>query len=328
MSVTDLPLESPSPAAPKADKLDDIMLAMDVVDTLRHEREMVVGDLNAVERREDLIARLRGIYKAQGISVPDDVLMDGVMALEEERFAFHPPKNGLMTRLARMYISRRKWLPLLYTLGFIIGSVLAVNYVGFVRPAKVEAKRQDVFIAKEIPARLEAARERAQTVAKTPALKTRAQDLYDNGMAAAKVRDVAGAKSRALELEGLADQLSQSYKLRIISRFNEASGIYLDSKVNPDIRNFYLIVEAVSPSGEVLTLPIEDEEYKIQKRVKKFGVRVPKAVFDRVAADKKDDQIIQNDILGQKPRGVLTPTFIFAQANADTNAPVGYIVEW
>ena len=88
MTETPLPTVSAKP-----EKLDDIMLAMDVVDTLRHEREMIASDMNAGERREDLINRLRGIYNAQGISVPDDVLMDGVMALEEERFAYHPPKR-------------------------------------------------------------------------------------------------------------------------------------------------------------------------------------------------------------------------------------------
>jgi len=47
--------------------LDDVMLAMDVVDTLRHDRALAARDMASVERREDLIARLRGIYKAQGI---------------------------------------------------------------------------------------------------------------------------------------------------------------------------------------------------------------------------------------------------------------------
>ena len=320
MTETTLP-----PPAKKPETLDDVMLAMDVVDTLRHEREMVASDMNAAERREDLIARLRGIYNAQGITVPDDVLMDGVMALEEERFAYHPPKKGLMTSLAKAYISRRKWLPLIYTVSFILGSVLAVNYVGFVRPAQIEAKQEQKLISKVLPQRLEDARDRAVSIASAPTLKARAEDLYESGAIALADKDTTQTEQTIRQLEALGTALSQSYQLRIVSRFNEASGVYLDSKTNAAIRNFYLIVEAVAPDGSILEINIEDEEYKTRETVKKFGVRVPKTVFDKVAADKKDDQIIQNDILGSKARGVLEPSLSFDGAG---DWPLGFITEW
>ena len=127
--------ETQEKAALKSDeKLDDIMLAMDVVDTLRHERFMVEKELAGEDRREALIKRLRGIYQAQGIDVPDEVLMDGVMALEEQRFVYEPPSKGLGTSLARLYVNRRKWLPLFYTLGFIMFAAFGINYYGFEQP--------------------------------------------------------------------------------------------------------------------------------------------------------------------------------------------------
>lgn len=309
----------------KPETLDDVMLAMDVVDTLRHERGMAEIDLNAEGRREDLVTRLRAIYDAQGISVPDDILMDGVLALEEERFAYSPPKAGFKTSLARLYIRRRKWLPLVYTLAFIIGSVLAVNYAGFVRPAQIKAKQSQTLIAEVLPQRLESAYERAHSLASTKALKAQAEDMKAQAALELGRQDAQAAQESIGRLEDFSAQLSQSYQLRVVSRFNEASGIYLDSKVNSDIRNFYLITEAVTAQGEVLELPIEDEEYKTVKRVSKFGVRVPKAVFDAVAADKKDDQIIQNDIIGAKARGVIAPSLSF---DGSENWPLGYIVEW
>ena len=39
--------------------LDDVMLAMDVVDTLRHDQLIVERELNEEERRAKLIERLR-----------------------------------------------------------------------------------------------------------------------------------------------------------------------------------------------------------------------------------------------------------------------------
>ncbi len=70
-----------------ADKrpLDDIMLAMDVVDTLRHQQLLVERELNADDRDEKMKQRLREIYASQGIDVPDDVLEQGVAALSIER---------------------------------------------------------------------------------------------------------------------------------------------------------------------------------------------------------------------------------------------------
>ena len=46
-------------------KLDDLMMAMDVVDTLRHRERLVEQELNEDVREEQLIARLRALFKRQ-----------------------------------------------------------------------------------------------------------------------------------------------------------------------------------------------------------------------------------------------------------------------
>jgi hypothetical protein len=43
--------------------------------------------------------------------------------------------------------------------------------------------------------------------------------------------------------------------------------------------------------------------------------------FNRVAEDKRGDQIIENDILGRKARGELSPEF-------DKDVPGGAITSW
>ena len=75
--------------------LDDVMLAMDVVDTLRHRQHVVARELNEEAREADLMQRLRKIYAAQGIEVPDHILRDGVEALKKSRFVYEPPAAGL-----------------------------------------------------------------------------------------------------------------------------------------------------------------------------------------------------------------------------------------
>ena len=58
-------------APSKPQTLDDVMIAMDVVDTLRHREDLVRRELNEEGRESELIARLRQIYRDQGIEVPD-----------------------------------------------------------------------------------------------------------------------------------------------------------------------------------------------------------------------------------------------------------------
>ena len=74
--------------------LEDLMVAMDVVDTIRHRQLIVERELNADGRRERLIERLREIYTQQGIEVTDAALEAGVDALEQARFAYTPTPGG------------------------------------------------------------------------------------------------------------------------------------------------------------------------------------------------------------------------------------------
>ena len=68
-------------------------------------------------------------------------------------------------------------------------------------------------------------------------------------------------------------------------------------------------------------MPIRDEETGKIETVDKFGVRVPQATFDAVAADKRDDGIIQKNKFAHKRRGTLT---------LDYNMPFegGMITRW
>ena len=64
MSDTSVPARAATtaPAVPdEPRKLDDVMLAMDVVDTLRHRTRIVDMELNETAREEQLVARLKEI---------------------------------------------------------------------------------------------------------------------------------------------------------------------------------------------------------------------------------------------------------------------------
>jgi hypothetical protein len=299
-------------------KLDDVMLAMDVVDTLRHETKLLARDLSAPEREQQLIDRLREIYKAQGIDVPDNILREGVQALDDHRFAYKPQKDAFF---AKAYINRGKWgKPLLVLLG-VIGMAYTVNYAAFEAPKNAQAKRIERQLSVEIPKSLGEARDEAISIAKTADIQDRINALYQGGIDAAKSGDAAEAERLNKALTTLNADLNQNYTLRVVSRPGEMSGAWRYSEENTEIKNYYLIVEGLDASGSPVTVNITSEEDQSSKRTKIWGVRVPEAVFNRVAADKRDDQIIQNAVIGLKKRGYLEPDY-------EIETSGGLILEW
>ncbi|NNC38014.1 MAG: hypothetical protein EX271_11455 [Acidimicrobiales bacterium] len=294
------------------------MLAMDVVDTLRHETKLLARDLSVEDREQQLIERLREIYKAQGIEVPDSILREGVQALDDHRFAYVPQKDSFF---AKAYINRGKWGKPLILLFGILGMAWGVNYAAFEAPKNAAANRLERQLKIEIPRSLETARDDAISIAKTAEIQERVNALYNDGLAAAKSGKVDEAKRIERALTTLNMDLNQAYTLRIVSRPDELSGAWRYSEDNTDIKNYYLIVEGLDASGKPVTVNITSEEDQTAKRTTIWGVRVPESVFNRVAADKKDDQIIQNAVIGAKKRGFLNPEY-----NIETSG--GLILEW
>lgn len=307
--------------ADKPQSLDDVMLAMDIVDTLRHRDLVLAKELGTAERKEALIKRLKEIYHAQGIDVPDSILEDGVKALEERRFVYDPPKDSFAVRLARAYINRGRWGP---PLAFIAGAALfmtAAYEFGFDRPREAKAERERIELTVDLPKEIAAARNAALALAADDAARARIETSYEDGVAAAKAGDAGDARAAVDDLSFLAGVLRQDLTIRVVSRPGEYSGVFRIPDDAPGARNYYLIVEAVDARGRPHALEIGSEEDRKVARAEKWGVRVPEAEFNRIAADKADDQIIQHADIGKKPKGALAPAY-------DIEAAGGAILEW
>ena len=100
---------------PEKTEFDEVMLAMDVVDTLRHEQLLVERELASDERDQALIEKVKRMYAAQGLEVSDEIIAAGVKALKENRFTYQPPPRG-SAWLANLYVRRNrlaKWTAIL-----------------------------------------------------------------------------------------------------------------------------------------------------------------------------------------------------------------------
>ena len=282
--------------------LEDLMVAMDVVDMVRHQQSLVDRELDAEARRTRLAERLRKIYTAQGIEVSDNALEKGIRALEEERFKYTPvSSNNFSVKLAKLYVRRGSWLKSFLVAIALFFSALVLWYFIFTLPAE-RARSQ-------IPQQLE--NTYAEIVASSSDNKAleQARELLGNARQAINDNDHSLAERIYDDMADLLVHLKQAYEIQIISRPNELSGVWRVPLVNQTTRNYYLIVEAVSPSGTILKIPVRSEEDGKIHKVSKWGVRVAKKVFDAVSTDKRDDGIIQNNIIGSKQSGQLAPEY-------------------
>lgn len=285
--------------------LDDIMLAMDVVDTLRHNQDLVTRELSAEEREKQLIDKLRALYHQQGIEVSDAILKEGVAALQESRFVYTPPKPSFGVTLARIYVSRRKWGRPVVALALILALVFGGYFLVY-RPYQASiAERARIELAETLPAEMDALYQTIYEETKIQQAVFDAEQIRTQGKAAAKEGNRPGAEAAIAGLTGIRDTLRLEYNLVIVSRPDEKSGFFRTPDVNPTGTNYYLVVEALGPDGKPLSLPILNEENSKTETVSIWGLRVPEAVYRQVEADKRDDGIVENNRVGNKAFGFL-----------------------
>jgi len=287
--------------------LDDVMIAMDVVDTLRHDKRLVERELNDAQRRAELIERLREIYKGQGIEVPDRILEEGVTALEEKRFVYTPPASSFEVTLARLYVTRDRWGK--RTAAALLAAAIAAGgwYLVVERPRAVEAAAVERELGQDLPGRVSGLMGQIEAEAKSPQVLADARQIAESARAAAAGRDGKAAAAAEGRLTEMLKDLRSSYDIRIVNRPGEVTGLWRVPRVNPLSRNYYLVVEALDGAGHAVPQSILNEETGNRETVSKWAVRVPKSVFDAVQADKLDDGIIQNAVIGTKVRGEIQP---------------------
>jgi hypothetical protein len=288
--------------------LDDLMLAMDVVDTLRHEQVLLERELGMEDRDQRMVERLRDIYAAQGIEVSDSILQQGVEALKQDRFSYRPPDPGLSVSLARLYVGRGSWgTPVLAVVGLLLAAGLA-----WLLLVSGPAKRS----AAALPDRFEASASLLQEQAQGPEAVRRVEGLIGEGRTALRRNDDEALEAVIGRMDEVGREIDSRYELRIVNRPGERSGVWRVPDANTSARNYYIVVEAVDDRGEVRSVPVLNEEDGEIHEVKRWGLRVEEALYQAVAADKTDDGIVQNNRFGVKRRGYLVPDYLMATTGA------------
>ena len=289
-------------ASPAPARLDELMMSMDVVDTLRHEEDLVTRELDAARREADLMERLRRLYRGQGIEVPDRILAEGIKALKESRFAYTPPPSGLARTLATLWVERgqvaRRGAGLLVAGGLAWGIYHSIAIAPTERGASALNEAHTGVLAE---ARVESARQQAGR-------------LLAEGRAALERGDLDAAAASTAKLQALRAALPLEYTLRIVDAVTKVPGIALHR------RNHYLIVEAVAPDGSVLNVPVTGEDGRT-RAVRRWGILVPPETFAKVEIDRRIPGAPELVRLGEKRRGELDVRYAMPVLG-------GVITEW
>jgi len=303
-----MPTVEPQTAAPPSGTLDDVMLAMDVVDTLRHREQLVERELNESGREALLVERLRELYKSQGIEVPDRIIEEGVKGLNESRFVYTPPKPGFPRTLALIWVRRAAYGKRAAAAIAVIALLVGAYQFGIVRPAEQAAQITRTEIADLLPRQLELAHQAVAAEAQVPAVRQRADRVRAQGQAALARGNAAEARAAVSELDSLASLLRQEYVLRIAGRPEDETGFFRE---HPSFqgRAYFVVVDAVDPRGNPVPIPVRNDETNMTETVSRFAVRVPMTTLEAVRADKTANGIVQNAVLAEKHRGYLDPEY-------------------
>lgn len=284
--------------------LDEVMMAMDVVDTLRNRSRLVEKELGADDRDEELKKKLRKIYAAQGIEVPDHVLEEGVKALRDGRFSYDPPAGGLQVKLARIYVSRGRWGKwVLGSIAALIAALLAYYFMVIAPSKQLPDHLQEMHQEVRKAAKIDESRGRSE-----------ADEIYAAARTALEAGDEEKAESLLNSMAALKARLQATYRLQIVAKPQSRTGVWRIPDANTQARNYYIIVEAIGPDGKPVKVPISSEETGKMELVSTWGLRVDEEVFNRIARDKQDDGIIQDREFGVKKSGYLEPEYRFSTA--------------
>lgn len=284
------------------------MVAMDVVDTLRHRATMVDRELNESERRSVLVEKLREIYASQGIEVTDALLEEGVKALEEDRFAYEPTPPSIQRWLAHKYIGRgKKSKPFLMFVGAAL-LMFTINFFTEVLPQK--------RLEKQLPNQIETIYASLNDVVLGDTARQKTEQLYRQAVAALNQENRSAAEDRSDEMSQLLNEVQNEYQIRVVNEPGVQSGVWRVPDVNQSARNYYLIVEAINSQGNRIDVNIFSEESNETKNLSRWGVRVSETDFNRIVADKSDDGIIQRAVIGTKQFGYLMPEYSVSSSGA------------
>ncbi len=273
------------------------------VEDIRRQNAFADGILDAQEMSDELEA----ISESLGSELTAEEKQAAVRTYFAEQFALPPQNAGLSNLVARGYVQRRK-------VGFFAAAAIAIPVatVGLWNaPATISSymEAQKAAQLEVLATQPEALRAEIATLAVEPAAIRKATDLATLAQSYISAKNTESAEDTITQLGDLQAVLNQSYELKIANRDGYFRRLWRGSRSNSMIKNYYVIAHAIDPSGREVPVDILDEETGKKERVTIWGERVDEQTYENVGRDIHDDGIAQQDHIGSKRRGYLSPQY-------------------
>ncbi len=305
--------------------LQEQMGAMALIDEMRH-RQMVVQDhLDLPRRREEVARRILEYYRSRNIAVDDAMVEQGVRAYFDKRLSYEAPPAGKLSDLfVRTYISRASWLKPVLTgiaaLALLAGGGYAVQQA---QERQVQARlAAQASELEQIGARIRQAEQGFQAMQLPPADTQQVQALVAAADNAVTGGDAAAARSALEQLEATLEFAKTPLSINVVDRPGAQTGVARRYGAGGGTA-WYLIAEAVDPTGRVVPVAVTSAESGEKQLVSQFGVRVSQDVFERTRADKAEDGVVNEKTLGTKPANALSVRYTRAYSELPD-----LILEW
>jgi len=197
---------------------------------------------------------------------------------------------------------------------------------------KAEKSLSDQRIAKDAPQAIESQLEAIKLLAEGNQAQELVERLEKDYLASKESNDTSRMQQILLELKSTTEILRSQYRVRIVNRKGVKSGIdriFTDTS-GSRVSGYYLVLEAVDRSGNLVSRNIRNSETGSTESVKMWGEEVPREVYEFVKNDKLDNGIIDQDLFSLKSSGYLSEEIVFPtlKANDQTNKERNRITSW
>ena len=310
---------------PESLSLPEMLRVMDMARALRDERSVVERELNAEETRRLLREQLLESARLTGETVTSAEVDAAIEQYFNSLHTYRDPPFSFSLLLAHLYV--RRWLLLWCGLGAAFVSTAAWRTV----PSMTPAARQQRVQTQAIDT-VEKLLIKAEAEAVDPSAREQLSQIRREVEAASKTGDVAQLHDLEVRLTTLRRRLAEEYEVRIVADRSRKSGIdiYYDDPNIPGVQrepSWFAIVEAWSPQGQRLTRRIKNDKDGQTYDVTTWGERVPREVYERLKADKKDG-VLNETLFAVKRRGHLDEEPRLPGVDGKPLSSTGRITRW
>lgn len=276
---------------------------MDVAREMRENREMAEQVLARDEVRATLRQKLKRSAEISGDRVTDAEIDAAIDAYFADRHRFVEPKFSFNLLIAHLWVRRTLVLSATAAVLICAGTIWGLFLSPFA-PLSPTLQAQRAAATRQADATQLVEQIRAASL--EPEVVETAERLAKEVQVAGN-EDPTTALAAMSTLTELHQELLETYELRI-ARDSDGSNLIetrYRSENGDRLSGQFVLVEAVDSSGKVIPKRIRNAETGNYDTVKIWAERIPPEVFERLAADKLSDGVMNETVFGTKERGRL-----------------------